>query len=154
MHPFNLRIKGKKLLFLGGGAVAERKILSLLPNSPVITVISPDITEKIEALAKEHLLKVHKRKATVDDINESYFIVFACTDDSCVNRKAATRCEELRVLANIADDGEISDIHMTASFQHNDVIISISSVNGQNPKKSKELKEKLKVFLASGSEGR
>ena len=56
-YPVFLNLENKKTVVIGGGKVAERKILSLLKAKADITVISPDITAKI---AREKQKGTHK----------------------------------------------------------------------------------------------
>ncbi|EQB73896.1 MAG: hypothetical protein AMDU4_FER2C00038G0010 [Ferroplasma sp. Type II] len=50
---FNIKISGKRILFVGGGNIAERKIKKLIEESPKISVISPEVTDFIKIMGKE-----------------------------------------------------------------------------------------------------
>ncbi len=46
-YPAFLNLKGKKAVVVGGGRIAERKVLTLLKAGADVTVISPRLTEKL-----------------------------------------------------------------------------------------------------------
>ena len=58
-YPVFLNLENKKAVVIGGGKVAERKILSLLKAKAAITVISPDITARIAREKQKILRAVH-----------------------------------------------------------------------------------------------
>ena len=52
-YPVFLDMTGRPALVIGGGPVAERKVEGLLVVGGSVTVISPTLTAKLEAWAKE-----------------------------------------------------------------------------------------------------
>lgn len=50
-YPLNLLLNNRAVAVIGGGGVAERKVLSLLDTGAKITVIAPKATKKIKSLA-------------------------------------------------------------------------------------------------------
>ena len=59
-YPINLDLNGKKVVVVGGGKVAERKITGLIEAMAVVTVISPKLTLELTEYAKEG--KVYKQR--------------------------------------------------------------------------------------------
>ncbi|MFB3042062.1 MAG: bifunctional precorrin-2 dehydrogenase/sirohydrochlorin ferrochelatase, partial [Candidatus Poribacteria bacterium] len=51
-YPAHLNLQDRKCLVVGGGKVAERKVMSLLLSGGDVTLISPDATESLKNLAK------------------------------------------------------------------------------------------------------
>ena len=54
--PLFVDIKGKDVLVAGGGAVAARRVESLLSFGARVTVVAPEIDGKIETLLRHCLL--------------------------------------------------------------------------------------------------
>ncbi|HJV31650.1 MAG TPA: NAD(P)-dependent oxidoreductase, partial [Bacillales bacterium] len=52
-YPIMLRLEGKKIVVVGGGKVAERKVSGLLGTGATIEVISPNLTDELERLAQD-----------------------------------------------------------------------------------------------------
>lgn len=135
-----LKLKGRKILFVGGGKVATRKILSVVGHScPEITIISPVITREIECLVKR--LHIEWIKGYFDEtlVAQDYFMAFVCTDDKSLNSKIAEFLKSRGTLVNVCDNKEISDFYTVATLPLEDAIISVSTKGG-SPEKSKKIK--------------
>ena len=87
-YPAFLNLQGKKVVVVGGGNVAERKVLALIKAGAVVTVISPLLTKRLqkekEARHMRHLSRAYKK----GDLKDS-FMVIAATDSSGVNTRVA-----------------------------------------------------------------
>lgn len=142
MQPFSFNLKGREVLFIGGGKVAERKLKAILNEGCSITVIAPEVTQEIAGSGAKVILRGFKES----DITEKYSLVFCCTNDREVNGKAADICKKLRIPVNIADDPDASDFHTTSVIRSSDFVISIST-EGKDPSKSKIMREKLENFI-------
>ena len=46
-YPIQLNLKGKQVIIIGGGKVAQRKLAGLLDTGAKITIVSPEITDTI-----------------------------------------------------------------------------------------------------------
>ena len=60
-YPVFLDIKARKCLVVGGGSVGTRKVLSLVECGAIVTVVSPDATEKLKSLALEGAITLKTR---------------------------------------------------------------------------------------------
>ncbi len=88
-YPILLRLVGQRCAIVGGGRVGERKVMDLLAESALVTVISPAITAALTELAAGNAIQV---------IRDSYLpgmlgalrprLVFAATDS--LPRRRAT----------------------------------------------------------------
>lgn len=142
-YPLLMNMKGKKVLFVGGGAVAERKISSLIISDPVITVLSPEVTDKLKNLSSLGAIRW-----LTDFPEEDFDYVFIATNEREVNAEVYEYFKG-KALINIADDPDACDFHMPAVVVEDDVVISIST-GGKDPAKAKNMREKLEKFIAEG----
>lgn len=142
MHPLLFNLKDKKLLFIGGGKVAERKVKSLIDTGAVIYVIAPEITF---SFTHENLRLINKEYED-SDINGDEFLVFVCTDNRGVNKSAAARAKALKIPVNVADDPENCDFHMPSVIKNEEFTISVST-GGKDPSKAKALRIKLEEII-------
>lgn len=147
-YPFMMNINGKRLVFIGGGRVAERKIKSLMRMKPLIRVIAPDVTDSIKELGVE----IFERRAEASDLAGADF-VFICTDDRDANAALTAEAKRLKIPVNTADDPESCDFHMPAVLldEAAGTLISVST-GGDNPAKAKKLRDKLADLLKKGDE--
>lgn len=147
MYPLMLKLKGRKILFIGGGKIATRKILSVVRHCyPEITIISPAITREIECLVKKLHIKWINSHFDEILVEQDFFMAFVCTDDKSLNSKIAEFLKSRGTLVNVCDNKEISDFYTVASFTFEDVSISISTKGG-SPEKSKKIKKLIQEAL-------
>jgi precorrin-2 dehydrogenase/sirohydrochlorin ferrochelatase len=144
--PFLMKIDGKKLIFIGGGKVAERKVKSLKRMNPKITVIAPEIADGIKELGVE----VHERNAEIIDLSGADF-AFICTNDRKLNELMANEAKRLGIPVNIADDPDFCDFHMPAVLlnETEGTLISVST-GGDDPSKAKKVRDRLANLLKKG----
>lgn len=140
MYPVMLNLEGEKILIVGGGRIAKRKVNGLQGEGAHITVIAPEIDAEIEAMDVECI----PYPFTKQDISQ-YDIVFIATNDEDVN-KQVMECVHDHQLVNDCSNKNNSNFFNVASFKHDDMRIMISS-DGASPEKSKVLKQKIKELL-------
>ena len=143
--PLMMNIRGRRLVFIGGGKVAERKINSLIRMEPKITVIAESVTDGIN---KNGEIDVIIKSASADDI-QGADLLFVCTDNKELNRRLAIEAKMKNIPVNAADDSELSDFHMPAVYIENDTgtVVSVST-QGREPSFSAKLRDRIAAFLA------
>lgn len=140
MYPVMLNLEGKKILIVGGGRIAKRKVNGLQGEGAHITVIAPEIDAEIERMDVACI----QHPFIKQDISQ-YDIVFITTNDDDVN-KQVMECVYDNQLVNDCSNKSNSNFFNVASFKHEDMRIMISS-EGVSPEKSKALKHKIKALL-------
>lgn len=129
-NPIMLRLIGKKVVVVGGGKVAERKVTGLLETGARITVISPTVTGKLQRLANEKKIIWCPRPFTADDVKESQ-LIFAATNDPQVNRCVKDSAKPHQ-LVTIADCPDASDFHLPSQLKRGRLTIAVST-GGASP---------------------
>ena len=105
--PLFVDMRGEKVLVLGGGKVAERRIQILLPFGAVITVISPAASAYIAQAAAQGTVRLLARKYESGDItNLRPFLVVAATDERQANDEARREAVRLGIPVSVADARE------------------------------------------------
>jgi precorrin-2 dehydrogenase / sirohydrochlorin ferrochelatase len=139
-YPVMIKLKGKKITVIGGGTVAERKILSLLQAEGIVVVISPVVTEKIQTLAKTAQLTWVEKEFENSDVKSS-FLVIAATNKREINQQVAEAINEYQ-LVNIVDDPENSNFIVPSAYQQGKLTIAVST-SGSSPGLAKKIKNEL-----------
>lgn len=139
-YPIMLRLEGKKVVVIGGGRVAERKVAGLLGTGSLITVISPQATDKLKGLAGSGLIEWLERSFSKEDI-EGAFLIFAATNDNVLNQSIKMAASEQQ-LVNIADDPEGSNFHVPSHIQRGRLSIAVST-GGASPILARKIREQL-----------
>jgi precorrin-2 dehydrogenase/sirohydrochlorin ferrochelatase len=140
-YPLCLDLEGKKVSVIGGGKVAERKILSLLECSADVTIISPSITEKLRNLFKKGKLRYLPKAYEKGDLKGS-FLVISATGEKGINMKVSEEAELRGCLCNVVDDPEVSNFIVPSVVKRGKLLIAIST-SGVSPAFSKRIRKEL-----------
>lgn len=144
-YPININVEGKKCVVVGGGAVAFRKIISLLEAGAQVKVVAPEFCAQIKKLIQAGRVKAITRKYRKTDVNGA-FLVFSATDDREVNRYIARNARKQGILVNTADDPDCCDFTLSAVVRRGELTVAIAT-GGASPALSRYLREKLEKVV-------
>ena len=134
-----LNLQDKKCLVVGGGSVAERKIIRLLEEKAVVTVVSPQLTANLQELQKQFIW-------VEDTYQESYladsFLVIAATNQRAINHEIACYCHKHGKLVNVIDSLEESSFTVNSTVQRGDLLLTVST-GGASPAMTKKIRQQL-----------
>jgi uroporphyrin-III C-methyltransferase/precorrin-2 dehydrogenase/sirohydrochlorin ferrochelatase len=122
MDPYllGLRLTGRRVVVVGGGAVATRRIPALLDAGADIVLVSPSVTTSLEDLAAAGRIRWEPRRYSDGDCAGAW-LVCACTDDPAVNAAVAAEAERQRIWSVRADDAQASAAWTPASGRADDI---------------------------------
>jgi siroheme synthase-like protein len=143
--PVYLNLKGKRVVVIGGGEVAERKVLALTGTGASITVISPEVTTELARLAAAKSIEWHRRPYAPGDCKDA-ILVFSATDNREISRAVWEEAHRAGVLVNTADEPDLCDVIMPAVIRRGDLTVAIST-GGASPALAATLREKLSQVL-------
>ena len=96
--PLMIDLAGKTVLVVGGGAVAARKIRTLVSFGARVRVVSPALSPDVPREQVEHTAREWRE----EDLGGALLAV-AATDRREVNAAVARACRERKILCNVAD---------------------------------------------------
>jgi siroheme synthase-like protein len=140
-YPVYLDLKNKRVVVIGGGAVAERKVESLVGTRAVIDVISPEFTPRFDVLAEAGLIHLHRRPYAPGDCTGAA-LVFSATDDDKVSAAVFEEATNAGALVNTADQPALCDFIMPAVVRRGDIAIAVST-GGTSPGLAAQLRSKI-----------
>jgi uroporphyrin-III C-methyltransferase / precorrin-2 dehydrogenase / sirohydrochlorin ferrochelatase len=122
MDPYllGLRLGGRRVVVVGGGAVATRRIPALLDAGADIVLVSPSVTASLEDLAAAGRIRWEPRRYADGDCVGAW-LVCACTDDAAANAAVAAEAERQRTWYVRADDARASAAWTPAAGRAEDV---------------------------------
>jgi precorrin-2 dehydrogenase / sirohydrochlorin ferrochelatase len=137
-YPAFLNLHGKKAVVVGGGRVAERKVLALVKAGADVTVISPVLTRRLLKERDAHRILHLARRYRKGDLKQS-FLVIAATDSPEVNTRIAG---EAPYLLNVVDvPGECNFI--APSIVKRGQLVFAISTGGTSPAFAKAVRKEL-----------
>jgi siroheme synthase-like protein len=132
--PLFIPVAGKRVLVIGGGAVALRRVQTLLSFDCVVHVITKEPCPGLEALAAECFrtgreLTLERRSFVPGDCVKGGRPVFviAATNSRTVNHAIARECAGRDIPVSVADCKEESTFYFPAVAVHDRIVAGVSS---------------------------
>ena len=145
----NLNLENKKIIVIGGGSEAEKRIKSLLNEKCEIIVISDSINEAISKLVKTKQVKLKKQKIEnmkfISELKPS--LIITTTNDKKINQKIINYAKKKKIIAYSSDNPEDSDFSNAAIIDFEKMIQIAIFTGGQSPVMSKKIKSKAENVL-------
>ncbi len=150
-YPAYINLQNRKCLVVGGGNVAERKVVSMLISGGDVTVVSPGATELLTFLADNGSIRLHNRDLKHGDTN-GYFLVCAATDSTTTNSAVFTEAHEKNniPLVNVVDVIPQCTFAAASVVTDGEVMLSIST-SGKSPATSRRIREHFEEMLDASS---
>jgi precorrin-2 dehydrogenase/sirohydrochlorin ferrochelatase len=140
-YPAYLDLRERLCVVIGGGAIAERKTLSLIEAGADVTVISPSLTPKLLDLSASGKISHLKKNFEEQDLIGA-FLAIAATDSPLVNSVVARACKKKHVLVNVVAPPEESSFIVPSVIERGELLIAVST-SGASPALSKKIREEL-----------
>ncbi|CAM3318082.1 bifunctional precorrin-2 dehydrogenase/sirohydrochlorin ferrochelatase [Paenibacillus lupini] len=148
MYPIMLQLRGERVVMIGGGRIAERKVKGLLEaGADGVVLISSQLTPGLQDLAACGSIEWQGRPYQSSDV-EGARLLFAATDDLELNRRIAEDSRRAGVLVNTVDEAEGRGFVNPAVVRRGDLLIAVSA-SGASPSLSIRLKRELEQQYGS-----
>jgi precorrin-2 dehydrogenase/sirohydrochlorin ferrochelatase len=140
-YPIFLDLKGKEILVVGGGQVAERKIKALLDCGAEIKIVSSKITDSLNKVVEDYGLRYFKEEFR-ENYLEGVFLVIAATDDRDLNHKISKIAKKKGLLINAVDQPPDCNFIVPSIVKKGDLQIAIST-SGKSPALAQKLRKQI-----------
>ena len=145
----DLNLENKKIVIIGAGNEAEKRIKSLLNQNCNITVISDSANKQITKWAKIKKIKSKKQKIEntkfISELKPD--IIITTTNNKKLNQKIIDHSKKKRIIAYSSDNPDESDFSNPAIIDFEKMIQIAIFTGGKSPAMSKEIKMKLETIL-------
>jgi len=149
VYPVMLtNLVGARVVVVGGGVVAARKVTGLLPTAAAITVMSPELGEALSVLHEQGAFVWQPRAYASGDLVGAR-LAFAATNVRAVNAQVATEAAAQHILCNVADDPTAGDFHAPATHRTDDGMVIAISSSGQSPRRATSLRNRIAQWLTA-----
>ncbi|MGP4024238.1 uroporphyrinogen-III C-methyltransferase [Actinomadura sp. 3N407] len=150
MPPYllGLRLGGRRVLVVGGGRVAQRRVPALLDAGASVVLVSPEVTASLEGLAGRGKITWHRRPYERGDCAGAW-LVQAVTDDAKVNGDVVAEADAARIWAVRADDAESSPAWTPASGHAGDATVGV--LLGGDPRRAAGIRDAVVAGLRDGA---
>ena len=143
----NIRMDGKLAVIIGGGAVALRKLRTLLKTGASVRVVALTVCPEIAAMQSSEALEVKIGSYSGTDLDHASLVI-AATDDALVNEQVAADARTRRILVAVADNPAAGDCTFPATLQHGDLEIAVST-GGRCPTFAADVRDDIAGHIGS-----
>ena len=140
-YPVLLDLRGRRAVVIGGGAVAEQKVLGLRSAGAHVTVVSPETTPRLAALAAAGGIDLRRRPYRSGDLAGAWLAI-AGTDDRAANAQVSAEAEREGVLLNAVDDLDHCSFIAPAIHREGSITVAVST-SGKSPALAARLRERV-----------
>lgn len=144
-YPLFMNLRGRPVLVVGGGSIAERKVQSLLEAEAEVTLVALEVTPALRALADSGSIQVLQRKFSESDL-DGKLLVISATDDSAIQEQVASAARARNIPVNTVDQPRLCDFIVPAVVRRGDVVLAIST-SGRSPALAAALRARLEGLI-------
>jgi precorrin-2 dehydrogenase / sirohydrochlorin ferrochelatase len=137
----NLLVRGRRVVVVGAGRIASRKIEPLLEGGAQVEVVAPQVGPEVRAWAEAGRLVLHEREFAAGDLDGAW-LAFTATDDAAVNAAVHAAGEAARVWVNSADDPANCSFTLMSVVRRGDLVVSVGT-GGRSPALAAHLRRRL-----------
>jgi uroporphyrin-III C-methyltransferase / precorrin-2 dehydrogenase / sirohydrochlorin ferrochelatase len=138
LHPLGLRLTGRRVVLVGAGSVALRRVTALLQVGADVTLVAPRATPALTDLAAAGRVQWLQREYSDGDL-EGAWLAYACTGDAAVNGAVSAEAERRRVFCNRADDATQGTAWAPAVGRAGEVTVAVHA--DRNPKRATAVRD-------------
>jgi siroheme synthase-like protein len=145
LYPLFLKLQDRAVVVVGAGAVAERKIESLVESGARVRVVSPHATARVRELACDGTIEWTERCFEDADASEAWLLV-AATADAAAQAQVAVAGLTHRCFVLAVDDPRHASAYSGAIVRRPPLTIAISS-SGATPALTRLMRELIEEML-------
>lgn len=143
--PIFLRLRGEKVLLIGGGSVAERKLRLLLKAGAHVEVVAAELNAAVTEMLPDAGWHIATQYET-ELLNTPYRIVIAATDDSELNQRVAHDAGQRNIPVNVVDDPQHCSFIFPSILDRSPLLLAVSS-GGEAPVLARQTRARLETFV-------
>lgn len=142
-YPMLLDLTGRRVVVVGAGRVAARRVHGLAAAGADVVVVAPDVDDAVRIAG----VTVHRRAFAPADLDGAW-LAAACTDDAAVNAAVSDAASALQIFCARADDAIQGSARTPAVARHEDVIVAVNG--GDDPGRARALRDAIAAALEAG----
>ncbi|GET22337.1 precorrin-2 dehydrogenase/sirohydrochlorin ferrochelatase family protein [Prolixibacter denitrificans] len=139
--PITLDITGRKILVIGGGPDAAKKLKILLRFTRDVEVLAETVCDEI----RETGVVCHEKPYT-PAILDDYVLVYVCLNDPDMEQRIRRDGDERRVLVNVHDKPDLCRFVSPAIYRKDNISVSVGS-DSKNVYEAIAIRDLIREFL-------
>ncbi|MEV4763756.1 uroporphyrinogen-III C-methyltransferase [Micromonospora chokoriensis] len=145
-YPLGLRLDGRRVVVVGGGAVATRRVPALLDAGADVLLVAPELTPALRARADAGRLHWVPRRFAPEDLDGAWLVQVAI-DDPIAAASVSALAAERRIFCVRADDRAAATAWTPAVTRHGPVTVAV--LGGGDPRRAMTVRDAIRDLLAA-----
>jgi uroporphyrin-III C-methyltransferase / precorrin-2 dehydrogenase / sirohydrochlorin ferrochelatase len=125
LYPLALKLAGRRVLVVGGGAVATRRVPALLAAGAEVEIVAPELTPALRGVVDAGRAAWSARRFVPADLDGAWLVQVAI-DDPAAAEQVSAAAEERRVFCVRADDRDAATAWTPAVTRHGPVTVAVT----------------------------
>lgn len=150
LFPIFVKLKGRRAVVVGAGAIAKQKLGGLINSGAQIHVIAPEASPSIRELAQQERLQWSQRSFEAAELNGAT-IVISATSNAELNAEVFRQAEARGILCNAVDQPDHCHFYYPSVVQRGDLQIAISTA-GKSPALAQRLRKEFEQAFGNDYE--
>ncbi|WP_432899993.1 uroporphyrinogen-III C-methyltransferase [Micromonospora matsumotoense] len=143
-YPLGLRLAGRRVVVVGGGAVASRRVPALLDAGADVLLVAPEVTPALRAHVDAGRLHWRPRRFAPDDLDGAWLVQVA-VDDPLAAASVSDVADERRIFCVRADDRTAATAWTPAVTRHGPVTVAV--LGGGDPHRAMGVRDAVRELL-------
>ena len=119
-----LDLAGRRVVVVGGGTVAQRRLPRLVSSGARIELVSPAVTPSVQTMADSGAIVWHRRPYAAGDLAGAWYVL-CCTSSPEVNAEVSAEAERERVFCVRADAGSAGSAVTPATGNYDGLLVGV-----------------------------
>ncbi|MFJ4370174.1 uroporphyrinogen-III C-methyltransferase [Streptomyces chartreusis] len=151
-YPVGLRLTGRRVVVLGGGQVAQRRLPALVAAGADVLLVSPEATPSVEAMVDAGEVTWQRRRYEDGDLADAWYALIA-TSDHEANTAASAEAERHRVWCVRSDDADAATAWTPATGHSEGVTVAVltTDARGRDPRHTAAIRDAVVEGLRDGT---
>ncbi|WP_346861335.1 NAD(P)-dependent oxidoreductase [uncultured Draconibacterium sp.] len=139
--PISINIADQKILIVGGGQDAFKKLKILQRFDAVVEILALKVCEEIKNSGVKYFETAYDKKYL-----QNYMMLYSCLNNDELDKQIVKDCKEAGVLVNIHDKPDLCQFVSPAIHKQGNITIAVAS-NGENVYESIRIRNLIKDKL-------
>ncbi|MFG3418776.1 uroporphyrinogen-III C-methyltransferase [Micromonospora sp. NPDC048063] len=143
-YPLGLRLAGRRVVVVGGGTVATRRVPALLDAGADVFLVAPELTPALRSHVDAGRLHWAPRRFTPGDLDGAWLVQVA-VDDPLAAASVSAAAAERRIFCVRADDRAAATAWTPAVTRHGPVTVAV--LGGGDPRRAMAVRDAIRDLL-------
>ncbi len=148
--PLFVDLSQTRVLVVGAGKIALRRVTTLLDFAGAVTVVAPEVCGELEALGEAGEITLHRRCFREADL-EGAGLVLSATNDSELNARIGALARARGIPVNVSSDKTLCDFYFPGVARRGDLVVGVTA-SGTDHAASRRVTQAVRRLLEEGGE--